>query len=144
MDIPKFVSSLTENELKQLRKYLKNENIVSHIDEHEQYRLDCEAKKEKETQEAWEAMKSRTTGVIPVIDFFDNLELPSRIRYIVKGLWDDRVAYYMDDITKKKFFTRRNAGKLSWVKMIDFIKSSLKGTIYEAHQEALLKHFEDQ
>ena len=144
MDIPKFIATLTKVELKELEDFLHVKKVADNIDEQEWYHIQFLALKEKQKQQAWDALKNRETGAIPIIDFIDTVELPCKLKGVLKKLWDDRRAYYLDDISRKKFLKIRHAGVATWNILMDSIKTSLKGTRFEVQQAKLTKHFEWQ
>ena len=144
MDIPKFIATLSKEELKELEDFLHVKKVADNIDEQEWYHIQFLAIKEKQKQQVWDALKNRTTGAIPIIDLIDTVEMPCKLKWVLKKLWDDRIAYYLDDITRKKFLKIRNAGVGTWHILMVIVKNSLKGTRFEAKQSKLMKHFEWQ
>ncbi len=90
------------------------------------------------------AKAKKRNGIIPIIDFLENVALDVNVKKTLLVLWKKDTLYYMDDITKLEFLAVHKTGIGTWAVFINTINNLLAGTIYEAHQKALQKHFKKQ
>ncbi|MEI7961900.1 MAG: hypothetical protein WCI04_06210 [archaeon] len=81
---------------------------------------------------------------ILIVDFFSKIPCSARLHNVLWGSWNIEEKPYIEDITKKEFLTKRNAGKNTWDELVNAINNSLIGTCYEKHQQLLQKHFFEQ
>jgi len=144
MDIPKFIATLTKEEVNELKEYFLQENKLRKKEAEQEQQKIREQEIEKEKQQVWEKMAGRTSGLVPVNEFVETFRMSVRLKNSLLYQWGNRQSYYMDDILKRQFLLVRNSGKKSWKELLDIVDNSMKGSRFEAQQEVLLKHFEDQ
>ncbi len=89
-------------------------------------------------------LSSRTTGIIPIIDFVTNRKFYGRVKFALLYGLNEGWYYYLDDLTKEVYLSAPMVGKKNWYFLIDSIREALLNGEYPEHCKALEEHFSKQ